>query len=1490
MNTVSAMIPAASGDGLSLHYGIYHVYKRSGENHFCGRNLRLNLDEKLKKPTASLDADYVYTDPYGDKHGFQEKFYTLDAQNKRVAVNKSDVTVGLDGTLKNSAGREVFKEEVSDTGWRAVTKLVGVKGVDLYEQRQSEIKQLEDKITQYEDALKDFVLIDPQDGTIQNKASDYVSNETFQTFIDSISGNRIPLTTNEALAYSSLLLQKDSLQNQEETYEFQHDPSCKYQKLACDHQYQSLADSLKIAQREQEKKFADKIKIPFDSWSKEEQEEFIDINTQLTNLNNQMSDVLGQKTLLGGQDALNQAASSNTTAQILHVDEQLLALRNKRALYTRQLKQYYKEYVNMSAELVLRKRFTPINYLTDGSIIKGFNEDGDLVVIGDGYQNTLVIERDDKGRILRVTDDKEKSVTFAYNYYDRLVSITDARGRMTCYTYDDGDTEYLRTVTYSDGSALTLTGTGQLDAVESKYERTALTYSGTRLKGLRHNSLFTAVKHGESTSGTTLLSQLGIEYADNRTKITDVENATVEMYEFDTTGNACKYYVEAHGLVTKAEHYAYQKYTKDNTEYAKPSILHKTSLSAFSFAKEAYDYTTLDSFNLPSERTTFETLDTNTTRTTQTEYTYDDNRRVVKEYATVTTSNSPEDKHAVKTVAYNDMGSVVRTESYVEEEVVGRGKTVEETVYDDKGRAVKSFTYNTLDTSSKYYNENELDENGKVAAEYDTTGENKTLVETVEGTETVRTRTLRNGSKFAYGYDASERVTAITQSTAEGEENSTQTAYTGGLVTEVKSGNNTVRYSYDGKGRKTAVYLNDLQTPYVAYAYEKDTNGEKIAATLRNGDAVHTETDKKGNVLSVKYNNVTQMTASYDSKNRATQIVDGVTGNTVATVYDAFDRIDAVKINNVETEKYTYNTDGNLSTKTVTVGDSTKRYEYGYKDNAAKDLDSITVDGVTVMPQSDCLGRNTGKRIAIGGTDIAEEHISYRKVGDHATSMPSAERYGEMRNGAFVLLDNRKYKYDACGNISEVWENGTLAAKYTYDALNRLIREDNKQRGNTTLYTYDNNGNILSKRAFAFTLKDTALLEEMSETQYMQYAYSGDKLLAFGNEHFEYDGMGNPTTYRDKACAWEKGRQLASYDETTFAYDGQGRRIRKNTTQYTYDSNGNLLKQADGENTLEFLYDHSGLMGVKHNGNTYLYRKNIMGDVIAILDRAGKIVVRYVYDAWGNHEVKILDGTPEDKQATHIGNLNPFRYRGYYYDVETGLYFLKTRYYDPQICRFITIDDIQYLDPEHINGLNLYAYCGDNPVMNIDPTGTEPITIMAIVAALLFSTFMGTMSGIAGAAINNRHIGIGAAIGAIGGLLNGVGLVLGVFVHPAISVAMAVTVGLATEYFNQLFNHESINVENILYTGILSGITGGLSYAIGVNLTAFANIALGYFLTPTFYAIQTLCDSLIGIFGNPLSTFFNWFQRFFSKPSSGALSGSGTGVGGGFGGGGGSSW
>ncbi len=100
-------------------------------------------------------------------------------------------------------------------------------------------------------------------------------------------------------------------------------------------------------------------------------------------------------------------------------------------------------------------------------------------------------------------------------------------------------------------------------------------------------------------------------------------------------------------------------------------------------------------------------------------------------------------------------------------------------------------------------------------------------------------------------------------------------------------------------------------------------------------------------------------------------------------------------------------------------------------------------------------------------------------------------------------------------------------------------------------------------------------------------------------------------------------------------------------------------------------------------------------------------MVVYTYDAWGNHAVQVIDET-----CIELSQLNPFRYRGYYYDSETGLYFLKTRYYDPEVGRFISIDDLSYLDPESINGLNLYAYCANNPVMNVDQNGTFIISFL----------------------------------------------------------------------------------------------------------------------------------------------------------------------------------
>ena len=155
-------------------------------------------------------------------------------------------------------------------------------------------------------------------------------------------------------------------------------------------------------------------------------------------------------------------------------------------------------------------------------------------------------------------------------------------------------------------------------------------------------------------------------------------------------------------------------------------------------------------------------------------------------------------------------------------------------------------------------------------------------------------------------------------------------------------------------------------------------------------------------------------------------------------------------------------------------------------------------------------------------------------------------------------------------------------------------------------------------------------------------------------------------------------------------------------------------------------------------------------------------MVEYKYDSWGNHAVLGTDGN-DISDANHIGILNPFRYRGYFYDVETGLYYLQTRYYDPETGRFITIDGIEYLDPETINGLNLYAYCGNNPVMYTDPNGTAKwwewlLGIVIIIGAVALSVVTAGLAAPVSAAVGGGLLGAivgGAVAGAVGGAITG---------------------------------------------------------------------------------------------------------------------------------------
>ena len=171
----------------------------------------------------------------------------------------------------------------------------------------------------------------------------------------------------------------------------------------------------------------------------------------------------------------------------------------------------------------------------------------------------------------------------------------------------------------------------------------------------------------------------------------------------------------------------------------------------------------------------------------------------------------------------------------------------------------------------------------------------------------------------------------------------------------------------------------------------------------------------------------------------------------------------------------------------------------------------------------------------------------------------------------------------------------------------------------------------------------------------------------------------------------------------------------------------------------------SGVMAFKYKEKLYTYLKDIQGNIIGIIDSAKTLIAKYEYDAWGNFTVydgngNVLGTSETLYQSTNaVWNINPFRYRGYYYDIETGLYYLLSRYYDPEVGRFISIDNSGYADPETINGLNLYLYCNNNPVMNVDPTGHWVLGL--ILAGLLIGG--GAIIGGVSAAVKGENIAEG---------------------------------------------------------------------------------------------------------------------------------------------------
>ena len=574
--------------------------------------------------------------------------------------------------------------------------------------------------------------------------------------------------------------------------------------------------------------------------------------------------------------------------------------------------------------------------------------------------------------------------------------------------------------------------------------------------------------------------------------------------------------------------------------------------------------------------------------------------------------------------------------------------------------------------------------------------------------------TDRLGNKTAYEYDASGRTTKVTSKKAEGTElaNVSYAYDTFDNMTEIVRGDG-MKYAlaYNEFHNLESIGIEGKSEALIKYAY-KNGNGRLKQMTYANG---HT--------MKAVYNSIGQMVGeTWFDKNgvemaRYKYVYDG-DGNIVRSIdisgkkeynynYEEGRIVRAtesdITLNGeivtskviVNTVKYYYDTEGKMTKKVITPASGSAQTIY-YETNDDNTVVKFSAGGRTVTSHSktDSFGRKVFDELQLG-TDFVSRQFVYHagKVTAEHKEKAKVKSSATTQLVSQIILSNGttlSYGYDAEERITSVVETYTVdetpvtnTTLYTYDALGQLLTETvNGEVVNSM--EYDNYGNITKKNDKAYIYGNTTWK---------------DLLTGFDGKAIEYDAQGNPDKYLGHTLTWEKGRQLKKFDNIEYTYNANGIRTSKkvNGVLHTYTLDGTkILRETWEGNTLIPLYDNEdNVCGILYNNIPYYFIKNLQGDVIAIVDKDAQTVARYSYDAWGVPEVKL------DSSDCQIATVNPFRYRGYYYDEEIGLYYLQSRYYDPIVSRFINVDEACCIDSFG----SLFAYCYNTPVTRVDEEG-----------------------------------------------------------------------------------------------------------------------------------------------------------------------------------------